>query len=438
VRVAVVGLGRIGLPLAVQYASRGHQVLGCDINRSLVDRLNSGECPYDDEADLESKLAQTVAAGQFHATTDTTAAVSRSDTVVVIVPLTIHRDGSPDFGPLDSATAAVAAGLTAGTLVSFETTMPVGTTRQRLLPALEKSGLQAGRDFWLIHSPERVLVGRVFEDLARYPKALGGVDPESTQRGMAFYTTVLDHMVQVRDAETAEMIKLAETAFRDVNIAIANQLALYAAETGVDISEVIPIANSQPFSNILHPGVGVGGHCIPVYPHFIISNSEYVPLLRAAREVNDHMSSHALSLVRSELGTLQGKRIAILGLSFRENVKQATYSVAERLIEELRQAGATVLVHDPQFNEDELRAYGVEPAPLEHQPVPVDAAILQTAHREYRDGRLLANLAGCRLFVDGRNALDRGTVESLGLKYVGIGRPASLSPTSPRVSTVSA
>lgn len=191
--ICVVALGKIGLPLAVQFAAKGHRVIGADVNEKVVGLVNAAAEPFPGEHDLDVKLKETVAAGLLTATTDTTAAVAESDAVVVVVPLFVDAEGTPDFGWMDSATRAIAAGLKPGTLVSYETTLPVGTTRTRWAPMLEAgSGLKAGDDFHLVFSPERVLTGRVFADLRRYPKLVGGIDEASTAHGVEFYESVLD------------------------------------------------------------------------------------------------------------------------------------------------------------------------------------------------------------------------------------------------------
>src|SRR5439155_879076 len=263
--VAVVGLGKIGLPLAAQYASKGMRVIGCDVLADVVESINAGVAHIHEEAGLEEAVAAAVAAGTLSATTDTTGAAKQAGVVVVIVPLIVAPDRSMDYRNIDAATRAVGRGLRRGTLVVYETTLPVGTTRQRLGPMLEKeSGLKAGADFHLAFSPERLYAGRIFEDLRRYPKIVGGIDEASTKAAVDFYRSVLDAEVwAVENTETAEFAKLAETTYRDVNIALANQLALYAASREVNVSEAFKAANSQPYSHIHRPSLGVGGHCIP-------------------------------------------------------------------------------------------------------------------------------------------------------------------------------
>ena len=290
-RIAVVGLGHIRLPLAVQYASRGHDVLGIDIAPRIVDAINRGESPHLDEQTLIDRVPELVAAGRLRATTwDAPEGMREVEAIVVIVPVVVDADREIDFGPIDAATRQIAANVARGALVVYETTLPVGTTRDRFGPLLvEGSGLELDRELFLAFSPERVLVGRVFLDLRRYPKVVGGTSPESTRRAVDFYRSVLDEgteVMAVTNAEAAEMTKLAETTYRDVNIAYANELAAYAARRGIDVSEVIGAANSQPYSHIHQPGVGVGGHCIPVYPHFLFNTDPELRIPPLAREIN--------------------------------------------------------------------------------------------------------------------------------------------------------
>src|SRR5207249_1437811 len=260
VKIAVVGLGHIGLPLAVQYATRGHVVVGADINPRIVDFVNRGESPHLDEPALIECVPRVVIAGNLRATTSTPEAVRDAEAVVVIVPVVVDASRQIDFGQIDAATREIARGLQPGTLVLYETTLPVGTTRDRLGAMLaEGSGLGLDDGFFLAFSPERVLVGRIFLDLRRYPKIIGGTGPESTRRALEFYAEVLEPGTELRavaSAEAAEMTKLAETTYRDVNIALANEYARYAARRGIDVSEVIDAANSQPYSHIHAPGVG--------------------------------------------------------------------------------------------------------------------------------------------------------------------------------------
>ncbi len=420
-RVCVVGLGKIGLPVAVQYASKGLSVVGCDVDAGLVRRVDVGEVPWPGEEGLAEGLAAARQAGRLNATTDTASAARESDTVVVIVPVGLSTDRTPDFGALDEASSSVARGLRRGALVILETTVPVGTTRGRFGTALEASGLWAGGDFHLAFSPERVSAGRVLADLKAYPKVVGGIDEESTQAAAQFYLEALDaEVLTVRDAETAEFVKLAETTYRDVNIALANELAQQADRWRIDVDEVIAAANSQPFSHIHRPGVGVGGHCIPVYPYFLADERAPSRLATASREVNDAMARYGVERLEGALGTLEGKTVLILGLAFRANVKEAANSSAFALARELASRGADVLVHDPLFSADEIEALGL-PAAAGLPPPHVDALVLQAAHEEYRMLDL-RSFVGCAALLDGRNALSPREVEAAGVRYLGIGR----------------
>lgn len=424
-RIAVVGLGHIGLPLAVQYASRGHHVLGVDVDDRIVDTLNRGETPHRDEQALIDRVPDLVAAGRLRATTWQAAdGFGDAEAVVVIVPVVVDGDRRIDFAPIDAATRDIAARVGSGTLVIYETTLPVGTTRNRFGPMLaDGSGLTLDDDLSLAFSPERVLVGRVFLDLRRYPKIVGGTSPESTRRAAAFYEAVLEEGTEVRalaNAEAAEMTKLAETTYRDVNIAYANELARYAARHGIDITEVIEAANSQPYSHIHQPGVGVGGHCIPVYPHFLFNDDPDLRLPPLAREINEGMGAFTVDVIEDRIGSLDGQPVLMLGVAYRGDVREDAFSSAFRLRDELLAAGARVYGHDPYYDADHLRSVGFEPYDLE-APEPIRVAILQAAHQAYLAMAPDA-IPGLELFVDGRNAVEREPYERAGIGYVGIGR----------------
>lgn len=412
-KICVVALGKIGLPLAVQFASKGHTVLGADVSERVVSLVNDGAVPFPGEADLDIKLKTAVSAGLLTATTDTAAAVAESDAVVVVVPLFVDADGVPDFGWMDDATRAIAAGLRPGTLVSYETTLPVGTTRGRWATMLQEgSGLTAGSDFFLVFSPERVLTGRVFADLRKYPKLVGGVDPESARRGVEFYSAVLDFDVRddlprdngvwdLGSAEAAELAKLAETTYRDVNIGLANQFARFADTVGVDVMKVIEACNTQPYSHIHSPGIAVGGHCIPVYPRMYLWNDPAATVVRAAREANAAMPDYAVELLAAAYGDLAGADVLVLGAAYRGGVKETAFSGVFPTVAALRSRGARPFVTDPMYSADELTSLGL-PA---YAGEPVTAAIVQADHAEYRT-LAATDLPGVRVLVDGRRVTD--------------------------------
>lgn len=410
-RIAVVALGKIGLPLAVQFADSGHDVVGVDVNESAVDLINAGREPFPGEARLQEKLSELVPAGRLRATTDYADAIPGADAVVLVAPVFVNDETwEPDFQYMDAATASLAEHLTPGTLVSYETTLPVGTTRNRWKPMLESgSGLTEGTDFHLVYSPERVLTGRVFADLRKYPKLIGALSEEGTRRAREFYEAVLQFderadlprpngVWDLGSTEASEMAKLAETTYRDVNIALANQFGLFAAAHGIDVYKVIEACNSQPYSHIHRPGIAVGGHCIPVYPRLYLSTDPDADIVRVARQLNASMPERLVSQAEGLLGDLAGQRAVVLGAAYRGGVKETAFSGVFPTVEALRARGAEVFVHDPLYTDDELRRLGFEPYAF---GAPVDLAILQTDHADYRDldpGRL----PGVKLLVDGR------------------------------------
>ena len=426
-KIAVVALGKIGLPLAVQFAKKGHHVIGCDVNQAAVDLINAGTEPFPGEAHLAEYLKEVTTSGLLRATTDTTSAVAESDAVVVVVPLFVDNDGVPDFGWMDAATEKIAAGLKPGTLVSYETTLPVGTTRNRFAPALEKiSGLVAGTDFHLVFSPERVLTGRVFADLRKYPKLVGGINDSSTKAGVDFYQQVLDFddrpdlaekngVWDLGTSEASEMAKLAETTYRDVNIALANQFAIFAEGANIDIAKVIAASNSQPFSHIHQPGIAVGGHCIPIYPRFYLWNDPQATVVRAAREANAGMPAHAVSLLSEELGSLSGKKVAVLGISYRGGVKESAFSGVFPTVTSLKAAGADVVVHDPMYTDEEITRLGFMPYALGGA---VDGLIIQADHKEYK-ALTAQNFPGVKAVVDGRRSLNRANFAGIAFRVIG-------------------
>jgi len=428
-KIAVVALGKIGLPLAVQFAKRGHHVIGCDVNQKTVDLINTGVEPFPGENFLAEYLAEVVASGHLVATTDTAAAVSESDAVVIVVPLFVNNEGIPDFGWMDAATEKIAAGLKPGTLVSYETTLPVGTTRNRFAPALEKgSGLKAGVDFHLVFSPERVLTGRVFADLRKYPKLVGGINDASTAAGIAFYEAVLDFddrpdlaekngVWNLGTSEASEMAKLAETTYRDVNIALANQFAIFAEGANIDIAKVIAASNSQPYSHIHQPGIAVGGHCIPIYPRFYLWNDPEATVVRSAREANAAMPEHAVKLLADNFGDLTGKTVAALGISYRGGVKESAFSGIFGVVTALKARGANVVVNDPMYTDEEITSLGFTPYAIGNA---VDAVILQADHKEYKS-LTKADFPGVQAVVDGRRTMDRKNFEGVAFRVIGAG-----------------
>lgn len=438
-RVAVIALGKIGLPLAVQFASKGHEVIGVDVNQALVDVVNTGVEPFPGETDLQEKLSQVVGDGHLRAVSDYADAIPGADAIVLVVPLFVDDEARPDFGWMDAATTELAKHLTPGTLVSYETTLPVGTTRSRWKPMIEKgSGLTEGKDFHLVFSPERVLTGRVFADLRKYPKLIGGLSSAGAEAAQEFYESVLDFddrddlarpngVWDLGSAEASELAKLAETTYRDVNIGLANQFARFAGEQDIDIYKVIEASNSQPYSHIHRPGIAVGGHCIPVYPRLYLWNDPAATIVRSAREVNAGMPDYTVGLLEGVHGELAGQHVVVLGAAYRGGVKETAFSGVFSAVEALRSRGANVSVHDPMFSDEELTSYGF--TPYKHGGGPVDAAVLQADHAEYKEWAP-ADLPGIRTLIDGRSIVDATQWADVTVRT--IGRPLDQTASGDR------
>lgn len=433
-KIAVIAMGKIGLPLAVQFASKGHEVVGVDVNQTVVDLINEAKEPFPGEAHLQERLSELVPAGKLRATTDYGQAVPGADAVVLVVPLFVDETtAEPDFGWMDAATRSLAEHLTEGTLVAYETTLPVGTTRNRWKPLLESvSGLKEGVDFDLVFSPERVLTGRVFADLRKYPKLVGGLSERGAKRATEFYEQVLDFddrpdlprpngVWDLGSAEASELAKLAETTYRDVNIGLANQFARFAAEHGIDVYQVIEASNSQPFSHIHRPGIAVGGHCIPVYPRLYLWNDPSATVVAAARAANAAMPDYAVTLLEGAYGDLKGARVAVLGAAYRGGVKETAFSGVFATVEALKARGAVPVVNDPMYTDEELARLGFEP---HHFGEAVDAAVVQADHAEYK-AVSASDLPGIKAFIDGRRI--SSAEQWPGVTYRAIGKaPAAL------------
>jgi nucleotide sugar dehydrogenase len=421
--VALVGAGKMGLPLAAQFAGHGWQVTAVDVSQAVVDAINEGRSHVGEEPGLVEAVAEAHSSGRLRATTDGTAAARAADVVVIIVPVMLNDRHQPDYRYMDAAAAAIGPGLHPGSMVIFETTLPVGDTRGRYVPALqEASGLTVEDDLFVAFSPERLLSGHVFQNLATYPKLVGGIGPASTARAAAFYASVLDaEVVAMSNTEAAEFAKLAETTYRDVNIALANEFANYAERAGVDILEVIEAANSQPYSHIHQPGIGVGGHCIPVYPHFLLSRAPELTLVQASRKANDGQVDRAIATLEEALGGLDDAEVLVLGLTYRHGVKELAYSRAIPLIEALRGRGARVLAFDPLLDGHEVVHVGAVPWAWGSTAPEVRAIVTQTADPAFAslDAAWFPNL---EVVLDGRNSLRDLTLPGY-VVYHGIGVP---------------
>lgn len=429
-KIAVIGLGKIGLPLAVQYARKNHEVIGVDINPLTVEMVNRAIEPFPEEHKLQEYLHETVNSNKLRATLDYKEAISVADAVIIVVPLFVDSNREPDFSALDKATELIGKYMQKGTLICYETTLPISTTRKRFAQVLGSiSGMQIGKDFFVVFSPERVFTGRIFEDLKKYPKIVGGVTPQCGLKGEAFYEKVLDFEARndldrpngvwlVENSETAEFVKIAETTYRDVNIALANEFALHAEVKGVNIYEVIASANSQFFSHIHQPGISVGGHCIPIYPHFYTWGDPNSVIVKTTRRVNENMPNHVIAQIKQEFGEIKKKKILILGVSYRPNVKESAFSGTFELVRILENEKAEVQVIDPFFSENEIKNLNL--TPYDGILGNVDVIVIHTAHNEFRKF-LNQNLPSGLFIYDGRNFF-AGSPEPDGIKLKVLGK----------------
>jgi UDP-N-acetyl-D-glucosamine dehydrogenase len=411
-KIVVIGMGKIGLPLAVSFALTGHKVVGLDIQKDVVASINNGTEPFPGEANLEKFLNQVLRNENFYATTEFAATLSMADVVVVCIPLMLNDSGQPDFTNIDNLVIEIGKFIKSNVLISFETTLPVGTTRNRFTLILEKeSRMKVGQDFYVVFSPERVMTGRIFEDLRRYPKLVGGVTQNCSKRGVLFYRSVMvfdvrSDLVQdngvweMENAEAAEFTKIAETTYRDVNIGLANEFAVFARKNSIDILQVIEASNSQQYSHIHTPGLSVGGHCIPVYPKFYSWVNSESQIAQAARDRNLSMPINAINQIKEIHKDLNGLKIGVLGITYRPGVKEVALSGALVLLELLKSEGAYVFGDDPFLNQEEITALGFDNSRL---PDDLDGLILHTAHSIYQDFdfSLFKKLA---FFYDGRNS----------------------------------
>ena len=425
--IVVVGAGKMGLPLACQFAHRGADVTVCDVKQSIVDTINRGECPID-EPGVGELLADAVIRGTLRASTDLTSATRKASVIVVIVPVLLTPCKEADLSAIVSVSQQIAAGLQPGSMVSYETTLPVGTTRG-LAKILESSGLRAGLDFDVVFSPERVKSRLVLKHLTENSKVVGGLTSSAAERAVGFYTQYLGApTIDVGTLEAAELVKLAGMVYRDVNIALANEIARYAEAVGVDLHAILPAINSDGEATMLCPGIGVGGHCAPVYPNFVIRDGERwgleMPLTKVGRQINESQAAWCIDRVERVWMPLRDRSALILGLGFRPQVKVHTFSTSFLIGAELRKRGAHVFLNDPLYTELEIFAQGFDPLPLTAVNLP-PVVILSTAHSTYA-GLDFHDLArrGVRVIVDGRALWQAQDVSDAGILYLGVGRPS--------------
>jgi UDP-N-acetyl-D-glucosamine dehydrogenase len=405
--IAIVGAGYVGVPLAHVFAGAGQNVLLVDVQADRVEQLNRGESYIEDVSSEE--LKKHVDAGLLSATTDYDE-LKDADAILVALPTPLSDQREPDLTILLDATREIAPRLQHGQLVVLESTTYPGTTRERIAPLLEASGLKAGEGFHLAFSPERVDPGREDWNTKTTPKVVGGLTEECTRRAVEMYASAVDEVVEVSSPEAAELTKLLENIFRSVNIALVNELAQLCERMGLDIWEIVDAAATKPFGFMrFEPGPGLGGHCLPVDPFYLSWKARqfdfYTEFIELAGKVNQNMPYFCRSLISQALNhgaqrSLSGSKVLVLGVAYKADVSDTRESPALKLIELLRKGGADVAYHDPLV--PELPKHGLSSQPLE--PGGYDCVTVVTAHSSIDYERLVEH---SKLVVDFRNATGR-------------------------------
>lgn len=414
-KICVLGLGYIGLPTASVLAANGYQVLGVDVSPRVVDTVNAGNI-HIEEPGLHTVVRAAAQSGNLRAALEP----EPSDVFIVAVPTPLREDKAADMGYVRRATESIVPHLRRGALVILESTSPPGTCAELMRPILEQSGLKAGEDFYLAHCPERVLPGRILKELIENDRVIGGIDPASAERAKELYAAFVEGEIFLTDATTAEMVKLAENTFRDVNIALANEMARLCEGLGIDFWEVARYANRHPRVNIHSAGPGVGGHCISVDPWFLVEKAPAeARLIRLARERNDTMPEHVVATIQSLVAGVEDPKIALLGLAYKGNVDDTRESPALHVLELLRAAGLRTAVHDPHVALDEVPQAGLDAA-LDG----ADCIVVLTDHTENRDLRPEHALGLMRrpVLYDTRNQLDHAAWRAAGFLVHVLGR----------------
>ena len=378
--MGIIGLGYVGLPLAVAFAREGVEVIGIDVDEATCRAVNDGISHIEDVPDDELAAV----GGRLHASVDY-ARLGAAEAVVMCVPTPLTPNREPDLGPLEASARSLAGVLERGQLVVLESTTYPGTTRERLVPLLEASGLRAGEDFHVAFSPERVDPGRTDHTLRNTPKVLGGLTAECAERAHALYAQVCDELVRVSTPEAAELTKLLENIFRSVNIALVNELAMLTDRMGIDVWEVVDAAATKPYGFMrFEPGPGMGGHCLPVDPFYLAWRAREFDLptefIELAGKVNQQMPYHCVAKVDRALNErsrpVRGSRVGLLGVSYKPGLGDVRESPALKIIEILGRLGAEVAYHDPHVP----RLAELQSTPLHDLSAGSDVLVVVTAH----------------------------------------------------------
>jgi UDP-N-acetyl-D-glucosamine dehydrogenase len=408
ITVGVVGLGYVGLPLAVEFGKAGIRTIGIDVNKARVDQLNRGENYIQDVKDAELKAL--VDAGTFTATTDF-ASIKHIDAICIAVPTPLSKTKDPDITYILAVNAELEKYVHPGLIVILESTTYPGTTRELILPALEANGLKVGSDVFLLFSPERVDPGNPVYQTKNTPKVIGGVTPNCLKLGTAVYAHVMDELVPVSSPEAAELTKLLENTFRSINIGLANEMAIMCSKLGVDVWEVIDAADTKPFGFMkFTPGPGLGGHCIPIDPHYLswkMRTLNYkARFIELASEVNASMPEYVIELVSGALNrdhkSINGSKILLLGMAYKPDIDDVRESPALDVYSLLEAKGAEVSFNDPYVAQIKFDGEMEHSVDLTDETLAsYDCVVITTNHTSYDIENIVKH---ARLIVDTRNA----------------------------------
>ena len=413
--ICVIGIGYVGLPTAAMFATHGHQVIGYDVNEKAIDALNKGETIIE-EPGLGDLVRKAVADGSLVGSTQCPVG---SDVYIISVPTPINPDKTADMKYVESATRTIAPCIRSGAVVVLESTSPPRTVTDLMLPILqEASGLTPGVDLLVAHSPERILPGQALMELRTNSRIVGGINEKSAQAVKEIYESFVEGEILLTDSTTAEMCKLMENTFRDVNIALANELAKMSEEVGVNCWDVIRMSNQHPRVNLLSPGPGVGGHCIPLDPWFLVEKCKNAKLIKQSRLNNDSMPAYVLGKLEEIMGGLKGKTVALYGVTYKPDIDDIRESPVMQLRGLLEEAGVIVKVCDPHAARKLEGTYEMYEACKD-----ADLAVLGVNHSEFKtiDFAEMAKVMGVKTVFDTRNFWNREAAEKAGLKYILLG-----------------
>jgi UDP-N-acetyl-D-mannosaminuronic acid dehydrogenase len=420
-KICVLGMGYIGLPTASTFATHGLKVVGVDVNPKIIETLQSGELHI-----YEPGLRDLVQAAVKNGNLRIEPKPEEADAFIIAVPTPFYDDKKADMSFVSTAARAIVPVLREGNLVILESTSPPLTTTGLVGPILEESGLKAGKDFDLCYSPERVLPGQILQELVNNDRIIGGIDQKSAEVGRDLYATFVKGQIHLTDATTAEMVKLMENTYRDINIAIANEFSRLADRFGIDIWEAVTLANKHPRVKILSPGPGVGGHCIGVDPWFLVEAApDITPLIHTARKVNDGQPEFVVRLVKKALGSLRNKKIALLGLSYKADVDDMRESPAVEAAHLLVQAGAKVKAFEPYKTTAEIPGLDLADS-LAEVFADAEAILLMVPHAPIRtlEPEIVAKLTPARVVIDTVNTwpVEKWTAGGFKVFRLGVGR----------------